>query len=89
MKGKQLKNRSKHVKEVKCIVCETPYFRNTKGKSRQGAFMNNSTRGLNTITCSKECSKVYTRIFRYIKQNLTREKNRIKLKGGKSNEKKG
>lgn len=58
-------NKSK-LKEKKCIVCRRPY----KVKLETSRV----------LTCSKECSKVYTRISERIRKLI----NNQNLKGGKS-----
>ena len=49
----------------KCIVCQREFLqRQAKANPRSKC---NRARGLNCITCSKECSKIYNRIAIYIK----------------------
>ncbi len=50
-----------------CIICEKEIFRADNGR------MLKERRSKNSITCSKECSRIYIRVRQYINQ-LWRQK---------------
>ena len=48
----------KYVEEAICIVCGEKYPRRTMKKKSRGRGMSFKIRGMNTKTCSKECTKI-------------------------------
>lgn len=59
--------------QVECIVCEKKYPRRLKG--RTGRVSQGNERGINTITCSPKCSKIFRRAFYQIRKKLERDSN--------------
>jgi hypothetical protein len=51
----------------KCIVCKREYPYRAYRTNRRSI---NIIRSANTITCSKPCSRVYSRISEYIRSNF-------------------
>jgi len=54
-----------------CIICgeEIPRYPNSRTiKSRRGS---------RSVTCSKKCSRIYIRVFRFVYEKLRRKNNAI------------
>lgn len=60
-------NPSPKYKTSKCIVCERRFLKIRKKRtSKRSALDTPVFRGSNYITCSKECSEIYRRIYHRI-----------------------
>ena len=82
------------VKKRKCIICEREFLYNSlKGKNRGASVV--TKRGRNALTCSMNCSKIYTRIVYKIymnkikrdRQNANKKTKEEKTKKQNSNKK--
>ncbi len=54
-----------------CVICKREFEVRDMGKGRRGSGVRKSKRSSTSMTCSKDCSKTYTRIY-----NLKSQKNR-------------
>lgn len=58
-------------RQVKCIICEKKYPRRVR--RRKGRSRGLNERGINTITCSHKCSRIYHRVYNRIREKVKNE----------------
>ena len=59
----------KQIKSRECIICKKEFFIKGSGKSQRGQGLRQG----NCLTCSKECSRIYTRNRREILRRLEKK----------------
>ena len=56
-----------------CVICKREFEVRDMGKGRRGSGVRKSKRSSTSMTCSKDCSKTYTRIYNLITTRRVRK----------------
>lgn len=60
--------------QIECIVCEKEYPRRLKSRTGRIGQTKANERGMNTITCSSKCSRIYCHGFYQIRKKYFKRK---------------